>query len=57
MPKSQFIDPVKVSAEETSYRDLPTYYDLGSYEEKGAILRNNMFRINQEAAAIVKSFQ
>lgn len=51
------IDPGSIARQEKQYRDMPTYYDFGSKEEKEEILCNNLFKINREVAEIVASFQ
>ncbi len=50
------INPRKADKETERYKDLPKYYDFGNKEEKEKILRDNLFKINQEVAEVIASF-
>ncbi len=50
------INPVMANKEEQSYLELPKFYNFGSDEEREETLRNNLFKINQEVAEIIASF-
>ena len=51
------IKPKLVNKEEQNYRELPKFYTFGSDGEREETLRNDLFKINQEVAEIVASFQ
>jgi len=49
------LDSHDIQKEESSYRDLPVYYDFG--DKKDEILRQNFNRINNEVETIVSAFR
>lgn len=47
------LNPKSLNKEAQPYRELPKFYNIGSAEEREAMLRNNFFKINCEVANIL----
>ncbi|MDE3744033.1 type IV secretory system conjugative DNA transfer family protein [Maribacter polysaccharolyticus] len=50
------IDPKEVAKEESSYRELPKYYDFENESTKNSILMKNMLNIRHEVDYIVQQY-
>ncbi|GAH36049.1 unnamed protein product, partial [marine sediment metagenome] len=50
------LDPKALNKEAQGYLELPKFYNFGNAEEREETLRFNLFKINQEVAEIIASF-